>query len=76
MPSWIDTLDARERGEVDGFHSNNATVESREEAEHDEDEPGTASAGPEPGAEPVAVAGGSAKSTTKKASGSTKKRSR
>lgn len=33
MPNWIDTLDARQRGELPGFHDVNANEEERRDAE-------------------------------------------
>lgn len=33
MPNWIDTLDARARGVIPGFHSVNATTEEIDAAE-------------------------------------------
>ena len=33
MPNWIDTLDARQRGELPGFHDVNANEDERRSAE-------------------------------------------
>lgn len=36
MPNWTDTLEARQRGEVSGFHDVNASVEERKAAERED----------------------------------------
>lgn len=55
--SWPDTLAARSRGDVEGFHSHNATRESIEAAETKAAKakaPETAHSGPEPKSDIVA----------------------
>lgn len=47
--SWLNTLDARSRGDVEGFHSHDATreaIEAAEAAAAKAEHPDTAHAGP------------------------------